>query len=97
MASEWFYQVMGEKVGPVSALKMPESHHAGTIDRNALVRNGSESGSRRAHAWVVCAIHECARAAAGYGASDSSQAPQGTAGPAATPEIPKVLVASPAA
>lgn len=41
MASEWFYQVMGEQVGPVSGTELRKLAQHGTINRDTQVRKGS--------------------------------------------------------
>jgi hypothetical protein len=39
MASEWFYQVMGEQVGPVSSTELRNLAQQGTVLRDTLVKN----------------------------------------------------------
>ena len=41
MASEWFYQVMGSQVGPVSSAELLALAQRGTITYDTLVRKGT--------------------------------------------------------
>ena len=47
MASEWFYQVMGNQVGPVSSVELRNLAQRGAISRDTLVRKAPGS------AWVL--------------------------------------------
>ena len=42
MASEWFYKVLGDEVGPVSAAELRNLAQHGTIDCNTLVKRSSD-------------------------------------------------------
>jgi hypothetical protein len=45
--AEWFYQVMGEEVGPVSGLDLRDLAQRGIIDRSTLVRKAPDGD------WVL--------------------------------------------
>ena len=47
MASQWFYQVMGDEVGPVSAADLRNLAQNGTVARDTLVRKAPDG------AWVL--------------------------------------------
>jgi hypothetical protein len=47
MASEWFYQVMGNQIGPVSSAELRNLAQQGAISRDTLVRKAPGS------AWVL--------------------------------------------
>jgi len=42
MAAEWFYQVMGQQLGPVSAVELRALANAGTVQPDTLVRKGTD-------------------------------------------------------
>ncbi|MBC8355101.1 MAG: DUF4339 domain-containing protein [Planctomycetes bacterium] len=42
MSAEWFYQIMGETFGPVTAEQFKSLAADGTIDRDALIRKGED-------------------------------------------------------
>jgi hypothetical protein len=42
MASEWFYQVMGEQVGPISSAELRKLAQQGTVSRDTLVKNAPD-------------------------------------------------------
>ncbi len=42
MASEWFYRIMGEQLGPVSSSELKRLARSGTIDPDTHLRNGNE-------------------------------------------------------
>jgi hypothetical protein len=47
MTSQWFYQVMGEQIGPVSAAGLRKLAQGGAISRDTLVRKGPDG------TWVL--------------------------------------------
>jgi len=48
MADQWYYQVMGEIVGPISPAELKKNVQAGKIEPQTLVRKGSSK-------WVPAA------------------------------------------
>ena len=63
MASEWFYQVMGQQVGPVSALELRNLAQQGIISRNTPVRKGPDGAwfSAEACAGIAYAAKQTGR------------------------------------
>jgi hypothetical protein len=42
MTTQWYYQLMGETVGPLSANELKEKACAGQVREDSLVRKGAE-------------------------------------------------------
>ena len=77
MASEWYYQIMGQQFGPVSAVELHALANAGTVARDTLVRKGGEGR------WV------CAEKVQGLFQRSDSRSPPPSTPLAAVPPIPE--------
>ena len=44
MTSRWYYQTMGEEIGPISPAELREAAESGVIQSDTLIRKGDEGG-----------------------------------------------------